>query len=53
MTTTSGTTTTISGTVPATGSRVELFENPSCADPEGKTLLTAIPNASGTPHASL
>ena len=37
--TTAGASTRISGTVPAASPRVEVFVNPSCADPEGKKFL--------------
>jgi hypothetical protein len=37
--TSGSTSTTISGTVASSSSRVEVFVNPSCADPEGKKLL--------------
>jgi hypothetical protein len=32
-------TTTIAGTAPSTGTRVEVFSNSDCGDPEGKTFL--------------
>jgi hypothetical protein len=35
----SGTNTTIEGVVTAGTHRIEVFQNPSCADPEGKTFL--------------
>lgn len=39
--TTSGGNTTIAGTVTAGSHRIEVFQNPSCNDPEGKTFLGA------------
>jgi parallel beta-helix repeat protein len=42
----SGSSTTLSGTA-ATGSRVEVFANPSCSDPEGAVFLGSTASPSG------
>ena len=46
--TTAGTATTVSGTVGPGSLRVEVFANPGCADPEGKTFLAKATSADGT-----
>jgi titin len=46
---TGGGLTTISGTVSGAGTlRIEVFANPSCSDPEGKTFLGFVSTATGT-----
>jgi hypothetical protein len=45
---TSGGNTTISGAVIAGTHRIEVFQNPSCADPEGKTLVATTTTTSTT-----